>query len=178
MVISKAYVPSFVISLGSLPSPYLPSLCIKANVLINRAGHAQLADFGLLTIISDPVHATVASSSYISGGTIRWMGPELLDPEQNNHPTKSSDCYALGMVIYEVLSGRTPFHQLGDLVVMRRVPEGLRPERPEGEEGVWFTDELWGTVERCWAPGPDNRPSIDTILGCLRPSLPRAGAGG
>ena len=177
-MISKVYVLSFRNSPGIPSSPYLPSLCIKANVLINRNGRAQLADFGLLTIVSDPAHVTVASSSYMSGGTIRWMSPELLDPEQNNRPTKSSDCYALGMVIYEVLSGRTPFHQLGDLVVMRRVPEGLRPERPQGEEGVLFTDGLWGMVERCWAPGPDDRPSIDTILSCLRTPLPSAGAAG
>ena len=38
-------------------------------------------------------------------GTFRWMGPELLDPEgfgSNGRPTRESDCYALGMVIYEV----------------------------------------------------------------------------
>ena len=47
--------------------------------------------------------------SFTGGGTRRWMSPELLDPErfgmpesENNRPTKQSDCYALGMVIYEV----------------------------------------------------------------------------
>ena len=39
-------------------------------------------------------------------GTDRWMSPELLVPEQfeisDTRPTKQSDCYALGMVIYEV----------------------------------------------------------------------------
>jgi len=41
-----------------------------------------------------------------SGGTFEWMSPELLDPEKfgmkDRRPTKQSDCYALGMVIYEV----------------------------------------------------------------------------
>ena len=39
------------------------------------------------------------------GGTYRWMSPELLDPEslqRKRRPTLESDCYALGMVIYEV----------------------------------------------------------------------------
>jgi len=39
------------------------------------------------------------------GGTIRWMSPELLDPTHfgsNGRPTRESDCYALGMVVYEV----------------------------------------------------------------------------
>ena len=40
-----------------------------------------------------------------SGGTLCWMAPELLDPPHfgsNGRPTRESDCYALGMVIYEV----------------------------------------------------------------------------
>jgi serine/threonine protein kinase len=47
--------------------------------------------------------------SFTSGGTRRWMSPELLDPElfgipksEGDRPTRQSDCYALGMVIYEV----------------------------------------------------------------------------
>ena len=40
-----------------------------------------------------------------SGGTLCWMSPERLDPPHfgtNGRPTRESDCYALGMVIYEV----------------------------------------------------------------------------
>jgi len=40
-----------------------------------------------------------------SGGTLRWMSPELLDPTyfgSKGRPTCESDCYALGMVVYEV----------------------------------------------------------------------------
>ena len=44
--------------------------------------------------------------SFTTGGTTRWMSPELLDPDLfgtgDCRPTKQSDCYALGMVIYEV----------------------------------------------------------------------------
>jgi serine/threonine protein kinase len=47
--------------------------------------------------------------SFTTGGTHRWMSPELLDPElfgipesEGDRPTRQSDCYALGMVIYEV----------------------------------------------------------------------------
>ena len=38
-------------------------------------------------------------------GTIHWMSPELLDPTHfgsDGLPSRASDCYALGMVIYEV----------------------------------------------------------------------------
>jgi len=47
--------------------------------------------------------------SFTGGGTRRWMSPELLDPERFGmpvseyyRPTRQSDCYALGMVTYEV----------------------------------------------------------------------------
>jgi serine/threonine protein kinase len=92
----------------------------KANILINRNRRACLADFGLSTITGLATHATAGASrtslisndtlmSFAAGGTRRWMSPELLDPElfgipesEGDRPTRQSDCYALGMVIYEV----------------------------------------------------------------------------
>ena len=54
--------------------------------------------------------------SFTAGGTHRWMSPELLDPElfgipqsEGDRPTRQSDCYALGMVIYEVRVRGSPF---------------------------------------------------------------------
>jgi len=46
------------------------------------------------------------SLTFIEGGAIRWMSPELIFPGEfgisDSRPTKRSDCYALGMVVYEV----------------------------------------------------------------------------
>ena len=105
------------------------------------------------------------------GGTTRWMSPELLDPDrfggENGQPTKESDCYALGMVILEVLTGKPPFPNCNGMVVMRKVVEGERPGRPRGGEGMWFTDDLWEMLEWCWSPRPERRPAVDTVLQCL-----------
>ena len=113
---------------GDLKGVYIPLksdihtsyLFMKANILINKDRRACLADFGLTTITGAVTRATARASqalsvsadslmSFTGGGTYRWMGPELLDPErfkvpqpEDNRPTKQSDCYALGMVIYEV----------------------------------------------------------------------------
>ena len=96
-----------------------PSL-MKANILISNDRRARIADFGLSTITGVTTNnaARISRTSLISndtlmsftgGGTRRWMSPELLHPErfgmpesEDNRPTRQSDCYALGMVIYEV----------------------------------------------------------------------------
>ena len=107
-------------------------------------------------------------SSSTQGGTFRWMSPELFDPEtKDQRPTKYSDCYALGMVIYEVLSGRVPFHQFPTHAIPGKVFRGDRPERPQGAEGVWFTDRVWEVLGFCWASQPEARPSIEGVLQCL-----------
>ena len=91
------------------------------------------------------------------------MSPELIAPHrfglEDSHPTKSSDCYALGMVIYETISGHLPFHKHADLVVFTKVLEGERPPREVG-----FTDSLWDMLGLCWAPQPDARPSVEEVL--------------
>ena len=99
------------------------------------------------------------------------MSPELFALVQpgleNSRPTKQSDCYALGMVIYEVLSGQVPFASFNCHAVTQRVMEGERPERPKGVAGVWFTDDIWRMLNRCWDARPEGRPSIAAVLECL-----------
>jgi len=146
------------------------TLFIQLNILIDQDGRARLADFGLLTIVLDSTYHT-SSTTPKGAGTMRWMSPELLDPDrfgrENGRPTKESDCYALGMVILEVLTGNPPFPNCNGVVVMRKVVEGEHPGRPRGGEGVWFTDDLWEMLERCWSPQPERRPTVDAVLRCL-----------
>lgn len=96
------------------------------------------------------------------------MSPELINPSmldlEDTPLTKESDCYALGMVIYEVLSGQRPFALYGDLTVIQAIVGGERPRRPWGEEGKLFTDDIWGVLECCWKPQPHDRMNAEAVL--------------
>jgi len=140
----------------------------KANILINKKCQACLADFtghSLSTALSDQTSASTASQNRFS--RIQWMSPELIDPDRfdlvGSYPTEESDCYALGMVIYEVLTGGTPFHSLREFTILHKVLEGERPVRPEG-----FPDSIWEMLKCCWETQPNKRPKLDTILHCLQ----------
>ena len=169
MGISKGYVsePHGHCCARSLPGP-------KASILINHDGRACLADFGLPAIASD---REIFLLSCLESGMIQWISPELIDPERfdltESCPTKESDCYALGMVIYEVLSGRTPFAPSVPVFTLGKILEGQRPERPQGKEGAPITDDLWETLQHCWKYKPDERANAKVVLQCLeRASLP------
>jgi len=108
------------------------------------------------------------TSTAAGSSIVQWMSPELLVPDQfgleESRPTKQSDCYALGMTIYEVLSGQVPFSQYSIFAITCRVLDGDRPTRPEGEQKAQFTDGIWEMLELCWKPQPGDRPNAEAIL--------------
>ena len=130
--------------------------------MIDQTCRARLADFGLLMVITDSINF-FSSTTHAHAGTLRWMSPELIDPEklefENNRPTRSSDCYSLGMVAYETFSGNIPFHEFPDWAISLKVAQGKRPSRVVG-----FTDGLWGMMEQCWMSHPDHRPNVEGVL--------------
>ena len=143
----------------------LTSIFLKANILIDQFGNALLADFGMATNVPDPENP-LSSSSNDRGGTVRWMSPELMDPERFGYKkitrTKASDCYAFAMVIYEVISGHLPFQGRSSFAVSIMVMEGTRPGRETG-----FPDAIWDMLEFCWVDRPRDRPSVNDVLQCL-----------
>ena len=88
---------------------------IQVNILIDSECRARLADFGLAAIVEDTTPVD-GPSSLQTGGAVRWMAPEILDPAKYGHtkwsreelPSKSTDIYALGMTILEVRMGPPP----------------------------------------------------------------------
>jgi len=139
------------------------------NILVKSDGSACLADFGLMSIILDPETTDITNSTEGGAkGTYRWMSPELFYPNDFGiskfQLTKESDCYAFGMVIYEVLSGRIP---LEDIKMSWQVPiavnKGTRPSIPQGNIPPGMMD-LWNIAQECWSQHPRDRPSFPTVL--------------
>ncbi|KAG8897205.1 hypothetical protein FRB99_008361 [Tulasnella sp. 403] len=102
------------------------------------------------------------------GGAVRWQAPELWNG--NAHKSFKTDTYAFGMTIYEVLTGKVPFHQhLTHSVLLKSIcTEKERPQRdskncPAGESWGY----LWETAERCWHTDAGDRPSMKTVHGWL-----------
>ena len=82
----------------------------------------------------------------------------------DSRPTKESDCHALGMVIYEVLSGKAPFAGLKDFIDIPKVVEGECPERPGVGEGLLLTDGLWEMLNQRWTTEPKSRPRVKAVF--------------
>ena len=73
------------------------------NVLVTPEGRVKVTDFGIARAL-----ATIRPGEYTD--TV-WGSPQYFSPEQaeGQHPTPASDVYSIGVVLFEMLSGRLPF---------------------------------------------------------------------
>lgn len=74
------------------------------NILLGQGGKVKVADFGLAKLSAEPGSLSLTRTG-AALGTFRYMAPEQFDGESVDH---RSDIYALGVVIYELLTGRVP----------------------------------------------------------------------
>lgn len=142
-----------------------------ANVLVNWAGDAvKLADFGLARA-RDAAHTDTG----IVMGTPSYMAPEQL---AGAVPSASSDIYALGVMLFELLTGQLP-HQaqnMGELLrqVAQLSAPDLRSLRPLAPPEL--ADLLAGMLHKSPARRPGDASVLATRLSALSLASPLAGA--
>jgi beta-lactam-binding protein with PASTA domain len=133
------------------------------NVLITRDGGVKVADFGIARAISDSSDQNLTKTGSVMG-TATYFSPEQARGAQVD---PRSDLYSLGVVLYEMITGRPPF--AGDSAVAiayKHVQENPVPPRridpalPETLEAITL---------KCLAKNPANRyPSAQDLRADLR----------
>ncbi len=110
-------------ALGSAHSSGIVHRDIKSsNVLIRSDGKIKVTDFGLATLMDDNRGRITQTGAYL--GTPEYSSPEQCE---GGEVDGRSDIYSLGVVLYEMLSGRVPFEARTPLKLFKQIAYELPP---------------------------------------------------
>ena len=135
-----------------------------ANILIDATGNPLLTDFGIATTGED-----LASGANATSGTLPYMSPEQVAGEAQLVDSRT-DIYSLGVVLYELLTGQSPYHA--------RTPGALREQilfrmpQPVRRLNAVVTSATECVCQKCLSKHPADRfASASELASALRSSL-------
>ncbi|PIM99403.1 Tyrosine kinase [Handroanthus impetiginosus] len=120
----------------------------------------KVADFGLAREEADDEMTTEA-------GTYRWMAPELFSVEALHVGVKKYydhkvDVYSFSMVLWELLTNRTPFKGRNSIMVAYAAAMNRRPSTDN------IPAQIAPLLQSCWAENPEDRPEFQQITEFLK----------
>jgi hypothetical protein len=119
-----------------------------ANIMLDVNGQAILMDFGIVKIVGGEYHTATGATV----GTAAYMSPEQIRSERAD---ERSDIYSLGVTLYEMIGGRTPYQADSALTLMMMVLNDPLPDLRDIRKDV--PEALVAVVEKALSREPTDR---------------------
>ena len=133
------------------------------NIKVDEQGRVKLLDFGIAKSGDSPKLTTDGSVV----GTLHYLSPEQV---RGSPATPASDIWALGVVLYEMATGRVPFASESLTGVMARILKGTYD--PPHRDGTAVSAGITRIIARCLKVNPDQRySSAEALLTDVRAQL-------
>ncbi|XP_043865037.1 mitogen-activated protein kinase kinase kinase 7 isoform X2 [Drosophila mojavensis] len=127
---------------------------LKSHNLLLTTNYQKLkiGDFGTVT--------DLRSLMTCDRGTAAYIAPEVLF---GNKYTEKCDIYSFGIVLWEVMARRKPFHHMENPNSCAIINQASKGERPPLADVIPSCIELRTLIENCWHQDPEKRPSVKQI---------------
>mmetsp|Transcript_5095 Transcript_5095/g.7554 ORF Transcript_5095/g.7554 Transcript_5095/m.7554 type:complete len:470 (-) Transcript_5095:295-1704(-) len=130
------------------------------NIGFDADRNLKLFDFGLAACVRKKVFANETYKMTGFTGTLAYMAPEVALRKPYNEKV---DVYSFGIILWQMVTGETPFDGMGKAAYIERVVMGgLRPSIPRD-----VPKDLATLMQQCWDADPKRRPSCTAILASL-----------
>jgi len=126
-----------------------------SNVLVDSAGEPHVLDFGLAKPIDATGPDSLATQTGEFFGTLAYASPEQTSGKPEAVDTRT-DVYALGVMLYEALTGETPYPTTGSMSQMLRHINETEPRRPS-RQNPQLDDDVDTIVRKALEKDPERR---------------------
>ncbi|MEO0973327.1 MAG: HEAT repeat domain-containing protein, partial [Pseudomonadota bacterium] len=120
-----------------------------ANILVNQVDLVKIVDFGVSSVMNAETDLT--KTGYVIGSP-KYMAPEQILGKEIDQRV---DIYALGIILYELLTGRPPYAEGDQMAVMYAHVQGTA--KPVDEVNTALPEDVTELVQRLMAVAPDRR---------------------